>query len=198
MDEAFLEILAKKDFEYITVKEICDVAGVNRSTFYLHYETIGDLLAECAGHINEQFLNHMNKDSESFIEKIPTCPLDELFLLTPEYLAPYLTYVRENKRLLRTALEKAEVLPTVETYRRMYRYVFGPILDRFGVKEADRKYIMAFHMRGVMAIVSEWMNNDCADSIEQIIAVIQRCAGHGEETSYGISVSDTSGFEVSP
>ena len=31
MDEAFLTLLAKKDFEYITVKEICEVAEVNRS-----------------------------------------------------------------------------------------------------------------------------------------------------------------------
>ena len=43
MDEAFLTLLAKKNFEYITVKEICEVAGVNRSTFYLHYETMSDL-----------------------------------------------------------------------------------------------------------------------------------------------------------
>ena len=43
MDEAFLTLLAKKDFEYITIKEICEVAGVNRSTFYLHYETMSDL-----------------------------------------------------------------------------------------------------------------------------------------------------------
>lgn len=46
MDEAFLTLLAKKDFEYITVKEICEVAGVNRSTFYLHYETMSDLLSK--------------------------------------------------------------------------------------------------------------------------------------------------------
>lgn len=51
MDEAFLRLLEKKDFAYITVKEICETAGVNRSTFYLHYETIGDLLAESAEHI---------------------------------------------------------------------------------------------------------------------------------------------------
>ena len=37
MDQAFLELLEKKDMEYITVKEICETAGVNRSTFYLHY-----------------------------------------------------------------------------------------------------------------------------------------------------------------
>ena len=41
MDEALIELLEKKDFEYITVKEICEKAGVNRSTFYLHYETVG-------------------------------------------------------------------------------------------------------------------------------------------------------------
>ena len=42
MGEAFLTLLAKKDFEYITVKEICEAAGVNRSTFYLHYETLSN------------------------------------------------------------------------------------------------------------------------------------------------------------
>ena len=33
MDEAFLALLEKKDLPYITVKEICQQAGVNRSTF---------------------------------------------------------------------------------------------------------------------------------------------------------------------
>lgn len=33
MDEAFLSILGKKDLSFITVKEICEKAGVNRSTF---------------------------------------------------------------------------------------------------------------------------------------------------------------------
>ena len=47
MDEAFLTLLAKKDFEYITVKEICEVAEVNRSTLYLHYETMSDFHYIC-------------------------------------------------------------------------------------------------------------------------------------------------------
>ena len=33
MDEALLTLLAKKDFEYITVKEICEVAGVNGNSY---------------------------------------------------------------------------------------------------------------------------------------------------------------------
>ena len=37
MDDALIDLLSEKEFEYITVKEICEKAGVNRSTFYLHY-----------------------------------------------------------------------------------------------------------------------------------------------------------------
>ena len=58
MDQALLLLLEKKDFDYITVKEICEKAGVNRSTFYLHYETIDDLLMESIDYLlNEKAKN---------------------------------------------------------------------------------------------------------------------------------------------
>ena len=99
MDEAFLALLEKKDFAYITVKEICEAAGVNRSTFYLHYETMADLLSESVSHMNEQFLAHMKKDTDAFVTKMRDCPMDELYLITPEYLTPYLGYIEQHKRL---------------------------------------------------------------------------------------------------
>lgn len=55
MDQALIELLSKKGFEFITVKEICETAGVNRSTFYLHYETIADLLAETIEYVEAQY-----------------------------------------------------------------------------------------------------------------------------------------------
>ena len=97
MDEAFLTLLAKKDFEYITIKEICEVAGVNRSTFYLHYETMSDLLSESVGRMNEQFLASMEKDSDAFSTKLRNCPRDELYLITPDYLTPYLSYIKKSQ-----------------------------------------------------------------------------------------------------
>lgn len=54
MDEALIRLLEVKDYEYITVKEICEKAGVNRSTFYLHYETVNDLLSECLENIKKR------------------------------------------------------------------------------------------------------------------------------------------------
>lgn len=55
MDKAFLDLLQRKDFSFITVKEICEKAGVNRSTFYLHYETVGDLLEESLEYMQKNF-----------------------------------------------------------------------------------------------------------------------------------------------
>lgn len=178
MDEAFLTLLEKKDFGYITVKEICEAAGVNRSTFYLHYETIADLLSESVSHMNEQFLAYMEKDSDVFFTKLRDCPLDELYLVTPEYLTPYLSYIEKHRRLFRTATENAAVLRLDKSYDGMFRHVFEPILDRYGVAEQDRSYLMAFYIHGLMAIVSEWLKNDCADSVAYVADIIQQCVKH--------------------
>ena len=67
MDEALLALLEKKDLEYITVKEICHQAGVNRSTFYLHYETITDLVNETLEMINQRFLSYFPKREEEVL-----------------------------------------------------------------------------------------------------------------------------------
>ena len=181
MDEAFLTLLGKKDFAYITVKEICEVAGVNRSTFYLHYETMSDLLSESVSRMNEQFLACMEKDSDAFSAKLRNCPRDELYLITPDYLTPYLSYIKNNKRLFRTATENAAVLGMDKSYDRMFRHVFTPILDRYGIPQQDRRYIMAFYIQGLMAIISEWLRNDCADSIAYVVDMIQRCVKRRRE-----------------
>jgi len=45
--EAFVGLLAEKDFEHITMNEIADQANVNRGTVYLHYRDKFDLLDQC-------------------------------------------------------------------------------------------------------------------------------------------------------
>lgn len=175
MDEAFLALLEKKDFAYITVKELCSAAGVNRSTFYLHYETMGDLLAECTRYMNDRFLAYMQQDSAAFAAKLHDCPLAELYLITPEYLIPYLTYIRENQRLFRTGLDHAATLRLDESYAALLRHILTPILERYGVPERDRPYMLTFYISGLMAIIGEWLRRECADPIEYIISVMQAC-----------------------
>ena len=180
MDEAFLELLEKKDFAYITVKEICVKAGVNRSTFYLHYETVNDLLAESARYFIDRFVEAMPMNVGEFFDKLQTRPLEELYLITPEYLSPYLNYIKDHKRLFRTMHEKAFVLGMDAAYLRLNHYVFSPILSRFRVPSADHEYMMQFYLHGLIGIVNLWLQDDCKDSVEHIISVMQNCI-----TKYG-------------
>lgn len=62
MNDALVSLLSKKTFEYISVKDVCEVAGVNRSTFYLHYSNTADLLDEVIDRLNESFNEHLNTD----------------------------------------------------------------------------------------------------------------------------------------
>ena len=62
MNQALIQLLNKKDYDFITIKEICKKAGVNRSTFYLHYDNIDDLLYETIENLNKEFHNlHLSK-----------------------------------------------------------------------------------------------------------------------------------------
>lgn len=64
----------------ITIKEICKKAGVNRSTFYLHYESIDDLLEETLWFINKKFLDYF-EDTSDFITSINLSSKENLYLI---------------------------------------------------------------------------------------------------------------------
>lgn len=105
MDEALILLLEKKDFEYVTIKEICNAAEVNRSTFYLHYENTTDLLKETTQYILDNFQSYFSVDTINISRGFNECELKELLFITPEYITPYLTFIKENQRVFRTALK---------------------------------------------------------------------------------------------
>lgn len=45
--------------------------------------------------------------------------------------------------------------------------------------EADREYMVAFYISGLMAILSEWLKQDCEDSIVHICAIMEQCVMRG-------------------
>ncbi|MGN0307804.1 MAG: TetR/AcrR family transcriptional regulator, partial [Lachnospiraceae bacterium] len=44
--ESLLQLMEKKQIQHITVVELCEAAGINRSTFYHHYGCPAELLKE--------------------------------------------------------------------------------------------------------------------------------------------------------
>ena len=68
MHNALITLLDSKDYEYITIKEICETAGVNRSTFYLHYDNINDLLQETVEAVYKDFFGRFGAEGAESID----------------------------------------------------------------------------------------------------------------------------------
>ena len=155
--------------------EIANKAGVNRSTFYLHYENTCDLLKEATKYILDSFLSYFSVDTKSIAYRFEDCDLQELVFITPEYISSYLNFIKDNRQLFRTSIRHLGTMNFEAIYERMFLYIFNPVLSRFQFPEKARGYVMKFYLSGITAVVMEWIDNDCADSVEAIIKIIIDC-----------------------
>ena len=173
MNQALLELLDKKDYEFITIKEICQKAGVNRSTFYLHYENIDDLLAETIETINKKFQSTFDN------KKLNPTALDkkDLFLIDDQHLVPYLNLIKQNKKVYKLIHNKPQLFNNQGAFQKLYAELFQVILEKYGVSKQDREYIFAFFSFGVVAIIQKWVVHDCQDDICFVCEVIKKCIG---------------------
>ncbi len=54
--KTFEEMICEMDYEQISVKELAQRAKINRKTFYLHYNTLDDLLLEIQNELAQNFI----------------------------------------------------------------------------------------------------------------------------------------------
>lgn len=172
MDEALLQLLEKKDFAFISVKEICQRAGVNRSTFYLHYQSINDLLEETIELLNKRFVSAFPKDLISAAKG--------RILTSPDFLRPYLKFVKENKRAYRLIHEKPELFSADKAFKKMYSKIIDPTLEAFNVDEREKEYVFQFYTQGSLAVIKKWVEKECDDDIDFVVDLIARHTHAGQ------------------
>lgn len=177
MDEALINLLNKKNIEYISIKEICDAAGVNRSTFYLHYESINDLVNETMDYINKKFINCFNESSQDIIYKINNSNLQDLNLVNHEYLYPYLNFIKNNKKIYEASFNNPKGMYSFDRYNYLKKYILIPILKRFNVSDKEIEYRVEFYINGIASIIKKWLSNDCEESVLDIEKIIIKCVG---------------------
>ena len=88
VQSAFAKLLSEKDITDITIKELCDKADINKSTFYLHYKDIYD----CAN-------SFMNCVVDKTIAVMEPFDFTELVNHLPEIIERIMLIFSENKDL---------------------------------------------------------------------------------------------------
>ena len=108
MQEALFNLLNKKDFSEINVVDVCKEAGVNRSTFYDHYQNTFDLLKEAVNNSIDTFVKELGELS---INPTATIQNDGDIFVSPKYLLPYLEYVKKNKVMYKAFNSNVHLFP---------------------------------------------------------------------------------------
>ena len=167
MVEALLFLLEKKEYDSITVKEICEKAGVNRSTFYMHYDTKDDLLVETMKYINARLLSDSNYDAI-----IPRSNDEKNFNLDEIHLIPYLNTIKEFKKIYRVLPHKPHIFKKSNINKALYRNLCDKLLRKYNIKNDEKEFAFAYFNYGVLAIIDKWVESDCEEDVYKIADLI--------------------------
>lgn len=166
--ESLLELMRDKPLNKITVKELCDRADVNRSTFYAYYEDIYDLHRAI---LRDYFRCQHRIIAEG--ERIFGSRPDITALSVADFYDFYLYYftmVSENRELFRFVFNQN----TDASIHVNMRKLFYRQLTKLLPEDVPEKIKSAFYASfifvsgGVTFMLMEWLNNSCRMPVETL------------------------------
>ncbi|WP_127533759.1 TetR/AcrR family transcriptional regulator [Paenibacillus kobensis] len=143
---ALLELMDKHPFETITVKQICDLAMVHRTTFYTHFQDKFDLLTRAMNQIAEEEFKGMVDDSFS-----PADNFKELFSLAVKHKKLFSRLLAEDRDSLRNLLRR-EMGAGIRNY----------LAKHNSIKEnsIDMQIKIEAYIGAVLGVVTWWIENN--------------------------------------
>jgi len=169
---ALTSLLLEKDVHRITVRDVADLADVNRGTFYAHYSDVYDLLHQ----LEDDFLVQLDavgtrhsarqSDGKSFLY------LTDLFAVASEYSDIFYTlYCRSGD---------ADFQDKVFN-RLKYQYLYE-FLSISGGRESQRlDYCASFIVAGMCTLCKVWIENGMQESPEAMARLGGEFVLHGLE-----------------
>lgn len=67
-----------------------------------------------------------------------------------------------------TVVKIPDVFQVGKYFDEIYTKTINPILERYGVKHNERKYLIAYHINGMHAIIIEWIKGGCKEPLEYV------------------------------
>lgn len=161
--EGLLELLKEKPVEYITVKELCELAELNRSTFYAYYNDVPALYQEMGSELARALLEHIRAINQG--GGVDTEPM--------------LTYIRDNRELFRLLVYRDEYLNANQPVQRQIIEGYFDIAPDLILPCApeEREYFLQYLYMGGTGIIHRWVQNDCDLPPEQVAGLITALIG---------------------
>ncbi|MEW9700776.1 TetR/AcrR family transcriptional regulator C-terminal domain-containing protein [Paenibacillus sp. SI8] len=151
---ALLDLMDKHPFENITVKQICDLAMVHRTTFYTHFQDKFELLSRALGQIAEEEFKGLVDASFS-----PSDNFRELFSLATKHKKLFSILLAEERDSLRNLLRR-------EMGRGMRQY----LAHHNSIEEIsiDMQIKIEAYIGAVLGVVTWWIESKMPIDHEEI------------------------------
>lgn len=172
MYSALFELLETKSFNSINIKELCEKANINRSTFYSHYDSMLELLDDAKNYVLNQFFKSFKINLLN--DNIPKNDIENFNI--NNFIIPYLNFVKENKLVFKVFVENLSTFNADKYYNFLLENVFIPLLSKKGIEDQLAiKYISKYYLSGVTSVVLDWINRNCIDDIDYVSNIIVMC-----------------------
>lgn len=157
---ALVKLMQEQHISGITVKSICSLADVNRSTFYLHYHDQYDLLHQMEQEVLKALEERLSSQHNTE-EKGP---------MSLTALTEILEYAWENSDLARVLLSENCDFAFRQDIMELTQVVTAWIDPSYGENAKD--YITTYSISGCIAIAEKWLKNGMAETPEEIAQLI--------------------------
>lgn len=155
IENALVSLLRIRKYTDISIKELCYEAGINRSSFYAHYEDINDLMIKVESKLSKEM---------SDIFKVTTTFNKDTFTKMFEFLyknrAFYKAYLESNEE---TTMERKDFLN------------YLTLLDKYFVSGCSKEnlvYHATFFAGGIKAMAKAWLFTGCKETSEQMSQIL--------------------------
>ena len=154
--DALTKLMKEKKVNKITVKELTDLADVNRSTFYLYYKDIFDMVDNVESEIIENF--------KAVFKEFSTKDA------TYENILSFITYVfefvRVNSDMCEILLGPDGEYSFIEKFKKVLKNS-QPNLNSKNVN-ARNDFFMPFIVSGCIGVIQAWLKDDMKTDISDI------------------------------
>lgn len=166
LQRALYSLLRIRSYNNISIKELCYEAGINRSSFYAHYQDINDLMIKIEKNLSKSIAQIFDPkerwDKEVFVK------LFEFLLKNHDFYKAYLS-ASEG-----TVMEKNDFMDFMNV---VDRHSLG---NGYPVKE--KTYHMAFFAGGLKALSKSWIMSGCQETPQQMAQILvdeyKRCESY--------------------
>lgn len=157
---ALTKLLEQKSIEEITVREITDLAGINRGTFYLHYVDKYDLLEKSVNTLILQ-LRDIGVSVMKPIEEYDTP--DEKKEDVVSSLTFVFEYVKDNGRFIRSLLSENSTYSFHHKFNEILKDTF---IEQLKVAEprVPPLYLAAAMSYAFQGLINTWLRNDMKET----------------------------------